>query len=147
MQRVNRAYDKGNLLELLNIQLEIEQIDADHLANLSVERVAHYIQVLREQVAELKAELEALLAPYRMLVPFHLKIQPVHVDMSIDGEVARLKNDLRDLEADLIAYADPKQLAQALKDYEPNGGVDPFQALGALMDGFGAPPPRRRKRR
>ncbi|MBS3935520.1 MAG: J domain-containing protein [Sulfuritalea sp.] len=147
MQRVNMAYDKGNLLELLNIQLEIEQIDADHLANLSAERMAHYIQVLREQHAELKAELDNVLAPYRRLVPFNRKILPVHVDLSIDGEVVRQTNELRHLEADLLSFADPKQLAQALKDYEPDAGFDPFLALGALMDSFGAPPPRPRRRK
>lgn len=147
MQRVNRAYDNGNLLELLNIQLEIEQIDAAHLANLSAERVAHFNQVLREQVAELKAELEMLLAPYQMLVPFSLKPKPIHVDMAIDAEVKRKKIDLRQLAADLLAFADSKQLALALKDYQPAddlNGLDEFAALGALMDSFGAQ--RRRQR-
>ncbi len=147
MQRVNRAYDKGNLLELLNIQLEIEQIDADHLANLSAERMGHYIQVLREQHAELKVELNSTLAPYLRLVPFALKILPVHVDMSLDAEVVRKTNDLRHLEADLLSFADPKQLAQALKDYEPDDDLDPFLALDALMNGFGGPPPRPRRRK
>lgn len=147
MQRVNKAYEKGNLLELLNIQLEIEQIDADHLANLSAERMGHYIQVLREQHAELKAELANVLAPYRRLVPFNQKLLPVHVDMSIDGEVVRQTNDLRHLEADLLSFNDPKQLAQALKDYEPDDGFDPFMALGALMENFDAPAPRPRRRK
>ncbi|MHB1359162.1 MAG: J domain-containing protein [Rhodocyclaceae bacterium] len=147
MQRVNKAYDKGNLLELLNIQLEIEQIDADHLANLSAERMGHYIQVLREQHAELKVELNSTLAPYLRLVPFALKILPVHVDMSLNAEVVQKTNDLRHLEADLLSFADPKQLAQALKDYEPDDDLDPFLALGALMGGFGGPPPRQRRRK
>lgn len=147
MQRVNRAYDKGNLLELLNIQLEIEQIDADHLANLSAERMAHYIQVLREQHAELKAELDSVLMPYRKLVPFHRKILPVHVDLSIDGEVVRKQTELKGIESDLVAFTDPKQLAQALKDYEPDDGLDPFMVLGALMGGFGAPQPRQGRRK
>jgi hypothetical protein len=146
MQRVNRAYDQGNLLELLNIQLEIEQIDATHLANLSAERVAHYNQVLREQLAELKAELETLLEPYRMLVRFSLKLKPSDIDKAIDAEVVRQKNDLRRLEADLLACADPKQLALLLKDYQPDDGINEFEALGALMDSFCVPPPRRRKR-
>lgn len=150
MQRVNLAYDKGNLLELLNIQLEIEQIDSDHLANLPAERMAHYIQVLREQHAELKAELNSLLAPYHRLAPFTLKLQPVHIDMSIDGEVVRKQIELKDIESDLVAFADPKHLAKVLKDYEPDDGIDPFMALGALMDSFDldsfdAPPTQRRK--
>ncbi|MDP2171794.1 MAG: J domain-containing protein [Rhodocyclaceae bacterium] len=150
MQRVNRAYDNGNLLELLNIQLEIEQIDAAHLANLSAERVAHFNQVLREQVAELKAELEMLLAPYRILVPFNLKPKPIHVDMAMDGEIVRQKNDLRQLKTDLITFEDIRQLALALKDYQPADGLDgldEFADLGALMDSFGAPPTRSHRRK
>ena len=66
---------------------------------------------------------------------------------SSDLEVVRKTNDLRHLEADLLSFADPKQLAQALKDYEPDDDLDPFLALDALMNGFGGPPPRPRRRK
>ena len=150
MQRVNRAYDSGNLLELLNIQLEIEQIDAAHLSNLSAERVAHYNQVLREQLAELKAELESLVAPYRSLLPYTPNLKPQHVDMGMDRQIAELKTALREVKSELSAWQDPKYLAIVLKQYEPRDDFDDFDdliALEAMMDNFCKPPTQSRRRK
>jgi len=60
MQRVNHAYDTKDLLTLLSLQLEIEQIDPDHVARADDQRVKHYNQVLTEQLVELRAEVEHL---------------------------------------------------------------------------------------
>lgn len=57
MQRVNRAYAANDLLALLELQLQIEQVDANHIANASAQRLKHYNKVLSEQVAELKDEI------------------------------------------------------------------------------------------
>ena len=57
MKRVNQAYAASDLLTLLELQLQIEQIDAGHIASASVERLKHYNKVLSEQLAELKAEI------------------------------------------------------------------------------------------
>lgn len=150
MQRVNQAYDRSDLLELLNIQFEIEQIDTNYLTNLPDERIEHYIQVLREQLAELKAELASLLMPYWKLVPYTQKIRPTHVDKAMDAEITRLEMDLRQADIDLIAFQDAKQLATFIKHYQVNDRFDEFddglQMLGDLLSSFSAPPPRRRKR-
>jgi len=146
MQRVNQAYDRGDLLELLNIQLEIEQIDANHLANLPAGRIEHYIQVLREQLAELKSELASLLMPYRSLVPYTPRIGPAHVDKAMDAEIARLETDLRQADIDLEACQDAKQLAAFIKYYEMDDESDELQMLDDLLGSFTAPPSRRRKR-
>ena len=58
MQRVNQAYEANDLLVLLELQLQIEQIDASHIANASEQRLKHYNKVLGDQLAELKLELE-----------------------------------------------------------------------------------------
>lgn len=60
MQRVNQAYQDNKLLDLLQLQLEVEQIDADHIANLSEERLKYYNRVLAEQVKELEDEIACL---------------------------------------------------------------------------------------
>ena len=49
MQRVNQAYARNDVMELLAIQIEIEQIDATHLAKASEERLGHFCTVLAEQ--------------------------------------------------------------------------------------------------
>lgn len=58
MQRANGAYEKQDLLALLALQLEIEQVDADHLARASAERLCTYTRLLNEQLREIEAELE-----------------------------------------------------------------------------------------
>ena len=50
MQQVNRAYAANDLLTLLELQLQIEQVDASHIANASAQRLKHYNKVLSEQV-------------------------------------------------------------------------------------------------
>lgn len=146
MQRVNQAYDKGDLLELLNIQLEIEQIDADHLTNLPAERIEHYIRVLREQLAELKAELASLLTPYRSLIPYALKIKPVHVDKAMDAEITRIKMNLRQADIDLEAFQDAKQLAAFIKSYQVDNELDEFDELNDLLSSLSTYSSRRRRR-
>lgn len=70
MQRANAAYAKEDLLALLNLQLEIEQIDAAHLRKASDAQLQHFNAVLQEQLAELQAELamreRRLLADYEL---------------------------------------------------------------------------------
>ena len=52
MQRVNVAYDKRDLLKLLELQLEVEQIDQSMINAISADRLKHYNKVLAEQSAE-----------------------------------------------------------------------------------------------
>lgn len=145
MQRANRAYEAGDLLDLLNLQLQIEQIDADHLANLPEQRLAHYTQVLREQVAELDKEIESLIAPFRMIVMElpNLPLTPAAVDRSLDAEIARLGRDEAETQADMEGFRDPRQRARMLKTYEPDDGnaeeLAELLELTALFDQMGGP--------
>lgn len=148
MQRVNQAYDRSDLLELLAIQLEIEQIDTRYLSSLPDERVEHYIKVLREQLAELKAELASLLMPYRALVPYAQKIRPAHVDQAMDAEIAQLETNLRQADIDLEAFQDAEQLAAFIKHYrvdDRSGEFDELDALDALLSNFSDSPARRKR--
>lgn len=66
MQRVNQAYERQDLLALFALQLEIEQIDAEHLANATAEKARHYNRMLDEQARDLQAELFAREAALQM---------------------------------------------------------------------------------
>jgi len=57
MQKVNHAYAAGDLLALLELQLQIEQIDAGHVAGASAQRLKHYNKVLGEQLEGLRSEI------------------------------------------------------------------------------------------
>lgn len=136
MQRVNQAYEAGDLLALLNLQLEIEQIDASHLASLSKQRQAHYNQVLSEQLAELKTEVAMIIHPFAHLVPHSRNITPDTVDRALSAHIAELGHALKQIKVDLEDFKDAKKLGAALKDYHLDDGMDEFEELSFLMDAF-----------
>jgi hypothetical protein len=66
MQKANAAYAANDLLTLLELQLQVEQVDAGHIAQASTQRVRHYNKVLAEQLDELKAEIDRVEIGFRM---------------------------------------------------------------------------------
>lgn len=59
MQRINQAYEAGDLLTLLELQFQFEQLDPAKLAQLSAERLKHYTAVLREQLKAIREQIGA----------------------------------------------------------------------------------------
>lgn len=151
MQRVNRAYDASDLLTLLGLQLEIEQIDAAHLSSLTPQRLAQYTQVLREQLANLEAELEHLMQPFVAAMGGRrdTRWNPGDVDRALNIDMAQMRRTLRQLEEDLVAFRDPVQLRRRLAQAEMPA-PDPFddlEGLAEMMSGFQPAPRPRRSRR
>jgi len=66
MQKANQAYAANDLLTLLELQLQVEQVDAGHIAQASAQRVRHYNKVLAEQLDELQAEIGRIEMGFRM---------------------------------------------------------------------------------
>ncbi len=158
MKRVNQAYDGNDLLGLLTIQIEIEQIDAEHMARVPSEQLAHYNQVLREQLAQLEAEVQSLVAPFAFtldLAPAQIVASPALVERALRDDIATARHAVAQLRGDLAAFGDPQQLRQRLKDMarserdataeEYDMSLDDFDALLAQMES--AAPPRRARRR
>lgn len=111
MQRVNQAYNAGQLLQLLELQLEIEQIDTDHIAGLSEERLKHYNQVLGEQCKELKQEADAVLQTLLMryqLSPFE-SYTPKKLGQIFNRDLADRKELLQALSKQLQIFTDEPQ--------------------------------------
>ena len=81
-------------LVLLALQLQIEQIDASHAAQVTSEQVRHFNKVLAEQLAELEAEIngrqDMLCMSYGLAQS--RRIDPLKLD-------AVLRSELRDVEA------------------------------------------------
>ncbi|MHB8347326.1 MAG: J domain-containing protein [Acidiferrobacterales bacterium] len=152
MQRVNQAYEAGDLLDLLNLQLEIEQIDAQHLSSIPQQRLKQYNQALRDQLAKLDAEIDAVLAPFRMgaqLPPF-APLTTEWVDRSLTADIAGLRRDISEAKEDLVRFRDPRVLKQILKDYRSaHTGLDEFADLALLSEVFGpaARTPRAKRRK
>jgi hypothetical protein len=97
MQQANQANAEGNLLALLELQLQAEQVDAGHLAVADQRRLQHYAAVLQEQLAELQSETRRLEAEFRSAagVAPGSGLQPRKADRMISSEAQRLRSELQ----------------------------------------------------
>lgn len=116
MQRVNVAYERRDLLELLALQIEIEQIDATYLSSVPERRLRHYNHVLREQLAALKAEVAEYVARFAFELPSLRNPTPRAADQALSELVAEARSLQRRLEQETDALADPRQRPRVLDE-------------------------------
>jgi hypothetical protein len=117
MQRANQAYDKNDLLKLLELQLELEHIDQSTINDISEDRLKHYNKILREQLGELDQEILHVEAGFRQayaIDPF-IDISPQTVLRDLANDIAGIRQSIRDLEEDLRVFEDLKQFKGWLK--------------------------------
>jgi hypothetical protein len=117
MQRVNQAYAANDLLALLELQLEIEQIDASHIATTSEQRLKHYNKVLGEQLAELRTQIGRVEMGFR--IEFGLEhvpaIQPHKLGQVLDRARRELHAELTDQQRVLRMLDDTEAVKRWLK--------------------------------
>jgi hypothetical protein len=117
MQKVNQAYAGDDLLTLLELQLQIEQIDAGHIANASTQRLKHYNKVLSEQLAELRAELERVEMGFR--IDFGLEagwgMNPRKLGQLLEQNSRELRAELSQQQHDMRMLADVAATKRWLK--------------------------------
>ena len=58
MARANAAYEAGDLLTLLSLQLQVEQVDIAHAATVAADQVRHFNTVLAEQLREIEEAID-----------------------------------------------------------------------------------------
>ncbi|MEO5797330.1 MAG: J domain-containing protein [Rhodoferax sp.] len=119
MQRVNQAYVKKDLLQLLELQLELEHIDASTMAGLSEDRLKHYNRVLKEQLAELNAETDDIEMGLRMqcgVSPFE-RLTPVGLIRVLNRDLKGLRAQLQNLQEDALWLKYPLGIKEFVKDY------------------------------
>lgn len=148
MQRANQAYDAQDLLGLLSLQIEVEQIDAAHLAGLADERVQHYNLVLQEQLDTLQGEVIECMRGLGLHRRGTRRPREI-VREALAADLAGIESTCTRLRADLAALEDPKRCLPAIDGWvaaERDAELPDLDIamLGAMM---GAGPPRRRRRR
>ncbi|OXI31211.1 molecular chaperone DnaJ [Burkholderia sp. AU16741] len=118
MQRVNHAYAKGNLLHLLELQLEIEQIDRRAIDGLSEARLTHYNGILEEQLRELDREIVHVENDFRRTygIASSTKIAPDTVMRMLTRDIAGMQRSNHDLTVALREFDDPDKVRDWLKD-------------------------------
>lgn len=128
MQRVNQAYDKKNLLQLLELQLELEHIDQHAINNMSEDRLKHYNKILKEQLGELDQEIfhveEGFKAQFG-ISPF-TGISPGTIMRDLARDIVGVEHAIRDLKKDLLALEDIKMLKAWLREMRRPSRRDEF---------------------
>lgn len=117
MQKANEAYERGALLELLELQLEVDRLHVLDPSSLSSDRIQQYTQLLKGQVKELDAEL--LRIEHGMIYEFglsnHGKLDPLHVLDWLKQDIHFTQLEVRKMEVRLEEAQDPKKLKAWLK--------------------------------
>lgn len=121
MQRVNQAYEKNNLLQLLELQIELDHIDPASLSNLSAERLTRYSKTLKQQLAELNAEKTQIEMEFRARFSIDYdslgyNAKPASIMRLLAQDIATHQRDLHFMQLDLNEIHDVKSLKDWLKD-------------------------------
>lgn len=119
MQRVNAAYAKKDLLQLLELQLEAEQIDQAHLNNIAEDRLKYFNKILKEQLDELQQEITQIEYPFKLQlnIPHYLSLTPKYLMQNLEGSVEDMKHDISKIQQDLQEFQDVSALKAWLKKY------------------------------
>ncbi|MGN4191104.1 J domain-containing protein, partial [Burkholderia gladioli] len=115
MQRLNRAYDKQDLLQLLELERDLGAADADRLAGAGDELLRHYNGILKAQLASLDRELHRVEADFRhgYGIGANAVLWPDTALRTLGDDIAGLRRALAELERDLLALRE----IGALKDW------------------------------
>ena len=109
MQRVNQAYEKKDLLQLLELQLELEQINAHTIAGLSEQRLKHFNKILEDQWAELEQEIAHLEMPLReqLNLPPYQRLMPEAVMPHLLRDIAELRRHIKQIQKEILVPNNP----------------------------------------
>lgn len=94
LQRANAAHQSGDLLALLNLQLEIAMVDTTHLSSMADAQIKDYVQALKAQLADVEDEIDLIEASLRTSLPAAAtagKLDPRAIDALIEQELDALE--------------------------------------------------------
>jgi hypothetical protein len=117
MQKINQAYAANDLLTLLETQLQIEQINAGQIADMSEQRLKQFNKILAAQLDELKAAVFSLQNTFCM--DFGIgggrKLDPRKLGRFIEEDKADLRAEIARQERDLTMLTNPEAARRWLK--------------------------------
>jgi len=129
MKEANAAYERRDLLALLQLQLQADLADADHVASLAQEKLAALTALLKERVEVLNQELLTLqhqamaefgLPPYATFSESSLKRHLLMQQQDLQADIAMMQLDLQRVQDDAYLKRWLKQQHQlAQEDIDP----------------------------
>ena len=128
MQRANVAYAANDLLGLLELQFEVEQIDASKLDTLGEVRIKQYNKVLAKQVDEVRREIDELehWLVYALNIEAQGRMTPARMDKALSAAINTFWVKVAGIEKDLEDLKDIKVMKTFLKKYRIR---DPFDFM------------------
>jgi hypothetical protein len=131
MQRTNQAYEKQDLLALFALQLEVEQVNAEQLAQGSAQKARQYNRLLDEQLKTLQVELESERAHF--CNDFGLdprdNHRPDRLGQTLEREVRRMRGALMQATQDRLLLADAATAKRWLARLKQRYALEDKQAL------------------
>ncbi|SJM89472.1 DnaJ-like protein [Crenothrix polyspora] len=120
MQRVNIAYGKKDLLQLLELQLEIEQIDATQINQMADSRLKYFNKILKDQLSELVQEIYQIEEVSRLQcnMPFYGKISPAQLLLKLANDMRDVQKDIKAIKKELALFEQPDAFKAWLKKYK-----------------------------
>jgi len=109
MKEANAAYERRDLLALLQLQVRADVADADKVATMATEKLAALTALLKERVAVLTREIHVLerqalhefdLPPYSPFSEAILKRHLVMQQQNLQADIAMMQQDLVRVEDD-----------------------------------------------
>jgi hypothetical protein len=123
MQRVTGAYQDNNLMHLLQLQIEFERIDQEHLENLGKTQLNYYNKVLQQQIEDLELEKESVQTQISLVTG----LQPRHINslttaiVKFNTNINEVKAEIKEIKNTLKIWITPSRLKAFLKTYQiPN---------------------------
>ncbi|CAK8712444.1 hypothetical protein GCAAIG_01755 [Candidatus Electronema halotolerans] len=139
MQQVNVAYKEKNLLRLLELQLELEHIDQEHLNGLAEEKIQYFNKILQNQLKELEEEIHLVEYQAKTVsgcMPF-APLKPEQLLKKLDDDIEDVKDDIDLIKIDIEEFRTNTKLKEFLKTYKiPKPQDDVFDLNNLLMEGM-----------
>ncbi|MSP97812.1 MAG: molecular chaperone DnaJ [Betaproteobacteria bacterium] len=126
MQRANQAYEKNNLLQLLELQLELEHIDPAAVNNISAGRLKDYNRILQAQLAELEQQILSAEEEFREeygISPY-VAMSPAFMMRNLSAEIAATRRTIREIKKELLAAEDARNFRTWLRRVPVNRDED-----------------------
>jgi hypothetical protein len=117
MQEVNVAYERKDLLKLLELRLRFERVDEAQVNPIAEDRLVHFNTLLAEQVRQLQQELADVEMPWRMQLDLlgSSKLTPRRVQDAVRADLHDLTRTLSDARHDLQQLQDARKLKAWLR--------------------------------
>jgi hypothetical protein len=145
MQQINVAFQKSDLLALLNLQMQVAQLDSAALASLPEDRLKHYNKVLSEQQQALKAQvhdhIDALLRKLGCTEQRSWQLRkPADFEREFNGQLREYRQRVSAITDCRHALQDPRlrnaQIAAFAAELKAVHQRDEDSALQHMLDGF-----------